>query len=231
MTTKTAFAPSRRAFLLIGSASFVLAGCGIGPTNAPAQIYVLDPDFGASPDAPRVDWGLAIAHSDVADVYDTERLALERGQTMDYFADAQWTDATPRLLQSLLVEAFEKSGKIGAVARDGGGLSSDYILTTEIRHFEAQYDSGNAAPNIVVNIEAKLLTLPHRDVVATRDIRHEARAAQNSVPAVVAAFNQATGAVLEEIVVWALRAPGSSSTVTPSATPAPSPSHRRRHRR
>ena len=109
MITKTNFAPSRRALVLIATASLALAGCGIGPTNPPAQIYVLDPDFTALPDAPKVDWGLAIARPDVADVHDTQRLALQRGQTMDYYADAQWTDSAPRLLQSLLVEAFEKS--------------------------------------------------------------------------------------------------------------------------
>ena len=225
MTTKTNFAPSRRALLLIGAAGVVLAGCGIGPSNPPAQIYVLDPDFASLPDAPKVDWGLAIARSDVADVYDTERLALQRGQTMDYYADAQWTDSVPRLLQSLLVEAFEKSGRIGAVARDSGGVHGDYVLTTEIRHFEAQYDSGNAAPNVVVDIEAKLLTLPRRDVVATLDSSHQVRAAENSVPAVVAAFNQATGAVLEEIVAWSLRAPATPPADVPAATPA-APRHR-----
>jgi cholesterol transport system auxiliary component len=227
MITKTNFAPSRRALVLIATASLALAGCGIGPTNPPAQIYVLDPDFTALPDAPKVDWGLAVARPDVADVHDTERLALQRGQTMDYYADAQWTDSAPRLLQSLLVEAFEKSGRIGAVARDSGGVRGDYILTGEVRHFEAQYDSGNAAPNVVVDIEAKLLTLPRRDVVATLDSTHQVRAAQNSVPAVVAAFNQATGAALEEIAAWTLRAPGASSSVASGTAPAQPVRHRR----
>jgi len=228
MTMKTNFAP--RALVLIATATLALAGCGIGPSNPPAQIYVLDPDFTALSDAPKVDWGLAVARPDVADIHDTQRLALQRGQTMDYYADAQWTDSTPRLLQSLLVEAFEKSGRIAAVARDNGAVRGEYILESEIRHFEAQYDSGNPAPNVVVDIEAKLLTLPGRVVVATRDSSHQVRATQNSVPAVVAAFNQATGEALEEIAGWALRAPGKSPVDTPVATPAPSRRHHHRHR-
>jgi cholesterol transport system auxiliary component len=231
MTTKTRFAPSRRALLLIATVALGLSGCGIGPSNPPAQIYVLDPEFTALPDAPKVDWGLAIGRPDVADVYDTERVALQRGQTMDYYADAQWTDSAPRLLQSLFVEAFEKSGKIGAVARDGGGVHDDYILATEVRHFEAQYDSGNPAPNVVVDIEAKLLTLPHRDVVAVHDVRHEARAGANSVPAVIAAYNQATGAAIEEIAAWTLRAQGGPTPAASDATPAPVVHHRRHRRR
>jgi cholesterol transport system auxiliary component len=229
MITKTNFAPSRRALLLIGTAALAVAGCGIVPSNPPAQIYVLDPDFASLPDAPKVDWGLAVARPDVADVHDTERLALQRGQTMDYYADAQWTDSAPRLLQSLLVEAFEKSGRIGAVARDNDGVRGDYILTGEVRHFEAQYDSGNAAPNVVVDIEAKLLTLPNRDVVATLDAHHEARAAQNSVPAVVAAFNQATGGALEEIAAWTLRAPR-APVASASGTLSAQPVRHRHHR-
>jgi cholesterol transport system auxiliary component len=215
---------------LVLIATLALAGCGIGPSGPPAQIYVLGPDFTGISGAPKVDWGLAIARSDVADVYDTDRLALSRGQTMDYYADAEWTDATPRLLQSLLVEAFEKSGRIGAVSRDNGSVRGEYVLTTELRHFEAQYDSGNAAPNVVVDIEAKLLTLPAREVVATLDSTHQVRATQNSVPAVVAAFNQATGATLEEIAGWALRAPGASSLTSDTSSAAPAPAHHRRHR-
>jgi cholesterol transport system auxiliary component len=228
--TTTSFAPNRRALLVSASAALALTGCGslLSPSNPPARIYVLDPAFAAVP-GPKADWALVIAQTDVPSVYDTERLALERNQTMDYYADSQWTDANPRLLQSLLVEAFEKSGRIVAVARDGGGVRGDYMLATELRHFEALYDNGDGAPLVKVNIMAKLLSLPRRDMVAVHDAAQQVRASANSIPAIVAAFNQATGAALSEIVAWTLAAPGGQTAGQP-ATDAAKPAPRRRRR-
>ena len=99
MTTTPIFAPrfnpTRRALLVSGAATLLLAGCGslLSPSNPPNQIYVLDPAFAASGGA-SVDWALVIGQTDVPNVYDTERLPLERNLTMDYYANTQWTDLT-----------------------------------------------------------------------------------------------------------------------------------------
>lgn len=233
MTTTpiSTFAPTRRGLLLSGAATLLLAGCGslLSPSNPPAQIYVLDPGFSAMSGS-RVDWALVVAQTDVPNVYDTERLALERNQTMDYFANTQWTDGTPRMLQSLMVEAFEKSGRIGAVARDSGGVRGDYILASELRHFEALYDQGDGAPQINVDIVVKLLSLPRRDVVATHDSVQQVRATANSVPAVVQAFNEATRAALADVVQWALGAGSAPAQSAANETPAAPTAHHRRRR-
>jgi cholesterol transport system auxiliary component len=224
MTSKSRFA--LRA-LLIG-ATLALAGCSIGPSSPPAQIYVLEPPFAAQTDVPMSGAQLAVAAPDLANVLDTQRIALSRGQNMDYYADAQWTDNTARLLQTLLVEAFEKSGKIGSVGRDSDGIHADYILDTELRDFAAHYAGADGAPTITVDIEAKLVTSDRRTVVATLDASKTAPASANSVPAVVAAFNQATGAALEDIVGWTLRK--TAAPVPPDTAAAPATPHRR-HRR
>jgi cholesterol transport system auxiliary component len=231
--TNTISAPTRRTLLLSAAAlgALVLSGCGslLSPSNPPAQIYMLAPSFSASAGG-QADWALAVAQTDVPNVYDTERVAIVRNQTMDYFANTQWPDSTPRLLQSLMVEAFEKSGRIASVARDGGGVHADYILTTEIRHFEAVYDNGDGAPEIQVDIVAKLLSMPRHEVVATHDVPQKLRAAANSIPAVVQAFNQATGASISDIVNWALGAPGGKATSPDTSAPPPATHHRRRRR-
>jgi cholesterol transport system auxiliary component len=216
---------SRRALLIAAPATLVLAGCGslIGPANAPPQIYMLEPQFGPV-DAPMVNWQLSVTRPDAADVYDTERLVIERAQILDYYANAQWTDQTELLLQRLVVEAFEKSGRIKAVARDREGLRADVMLQIEVRNFLARYDSENGAPTVLVELVAKLVT-PQRLVIATLDARYEAAAGANSIPAAVAAFNSATGAAIEEIVAWTLRTGGASAPADSSTPPA---HHRRR---
>lgn len=219
----------RRAALVIVSA-VALSGCGglLGPTEAPPQIYVLHPPFGVVDNAPTVQWQFGVPEPVSPDVFDSKRITLTLGQTMDYYAGSAWPDQVPDLLQGLLVEAFEKSGKIKGVGRNSAGVRADILVTTEIRDFSAHYDVKDGIPTIVVDIVAKLITATHHDVIATFDARHEVKASVNSVPAVVAAFNDATGQAVSDIVSWSLtNATPQASDALPTTT---RPVHRRRHR-
>jgi cholesterol transport system auxiliary component len=199
--------PGDSASLAIMFAVFVLAGCGslLGPSNPPAQIYRLNPDVVLQPDEPPVAWQLAVARPDATQTLDTDRIALLRGAAMDFYADAQWNDTAPRLVQSLLVQAFDKSGRVQAAPRDSASLRADMTLATELRDFEAQYDTAEAPPQTVIDIEAKLLD-PRGQVIVSLNSRQTARASQNSVASVVAAFDQAMAAALSQIVSWSLQA-------------------------
>jgi cholesterol transport system auxiliary component len=227
---KTELLSLSRRGLLLGGAAITLAACGgiIGPQNPPAQIYLLQPSF-AAVEGPTVPWQLAVEQPTTVDSLDRQRIAIYRGDTMDYYADAEWTDQAPALIQTLLVQAFEKSGKISGVARDSDGLHADYLLQLELRDFEARFDTPDGAPTVVVTIVARLLKAPGREVVATLYSSHQARASENKIPAAVAAFNQATGETMEEIVAWALRAPGANEDHISADTPAKAAPHHRRH--
>jgi cholesterol transport system auxiliary component len=207
----------------------VLAGCSgiIGPSGPPAQIYVLQPQLSALSDAPKVSWQLVIGEPSTSESLDTLRIALIRGQGLDYYANAQWTDSMPHLFQNLLVQAFETSGKIAAVAGSTEGVRADYVLGTEIRSFEAHYATENGAPTIVVDVVARLMGIDLRVVIATLFSHHEAPAARNDIPSVVSAFDQAVGATLEDIAAWTLRQ--NMSPAAPAAAEAPPPA-RKHHR-
>jgi cholesterol transport system auxiliary component len=216
----------------MGGAALTLAGCGslIGPSGPPPQIYLLDPTLGPL-DAPTVSWQLAVGVPTCDNSLGSQRIAIYRGAIMDYYADAQWTDEAPNVVQTLLVEAFEKSGHISAVARDSDGLHSDYLLQLELRDFEARYDTQDGAPTVVVGLVARMLKVPGREVLGTLNASHQVKASENKIPAAVDAFSQATGAVLEEIVGWALRVPGGVSEDHIGADTPPAPVHHRRRRR
>jgi cholesterol transport system auxiliary component len=193
--------------------ALLLSGCGglLGPSNPPPQIYVLKPRLEVLTDAPAVSWQLAISRPEMAETLDTDRIALIRGATMDYYADAQWTDTASRLLQALLVEAFQSSGRILGVGRDTGEVRADYILQTQVRDFEAQYQGENGAPTVVVAMSARLTAARTRAVVASFEASRSVSAAQNSVPAVIEAFDTAASEALEDIARWALRTPLAAS--------------------
>jgi cholesterol transport system auxiliary component len=204
-------APTRRGILL-GGAALTLAGCGggglIGPPSPAPQIYVLHPEFGLIADAPTVGWQLVVASPVAPASFDTDRITLERAPNiMDYYAHSQWPDQLPVMVQSLLVEAFEKSGKIRAVGRETDSIRADYILETEIRDFEAFYAVADTPPNIRVNITAKLLAALSHELVGTTQSVRQAQAAANDMTNITAAFAQAAGAAIGEIVAWSLHAP------------------------
>ncbi|HSM95507.1 MAG TPA: ABC-type transport auxiliary lipoprotein family protein [Rhizomicrobium sp.] len=228
----TLFRLSRRAALVIVS-TVALSACGslLGPTSAPLQIYVLHPAFGPVANAPTVQWQFGVTAPVSPAVFDSKRLSLTRGQTMDYYADAAWPDQTPDILQGLIVEAFEKSGKIKAVGRGSAGVRADILVMTEIRDFSAHYDSENGIPTIVVDLSAKLITATRHDVIASYDARREVKASVNSVPAVVAAFNDATGQSVNDIVAWALTnaTPQASDALPPTTAEPVHRRHRRHH--
>lgn len=182
---------------------FALAACGaIGPGPAP-QLYVLSPQLHALDDAPQVSWQLVVAEPAAPDSLDSARIVLTRGVTLDYYADSAWADRAPALIQGALVDAFDKSGKIAAVARDTEGVRGDYRLETALKDFSAHYDSENGIPTVTVRIVAKLVK--GREIVATLDSVHTQQAGANSVPAVVEAFDSALSASLEEIAGWTLK--------------------------
>jgi cholesterol transport system auxiliary component len=222
---------SLRRAALIAVSAVALSACGsiLGPSEAPPQIYVLHPAFGPA-SAPSTQWQFGIPSPITADVYDTKRIAITRGQTMDYYADAAWTDQAPDMIQGLLVEAYEKSGKVKAVGRNSGGVRSDLLVVTEIRDFSAHYATQDGIPTVTVDIVAKLVTATHRDAIATYDSRKEIAASANTIPATVAAFNDATGQAIEDIVNWSLSnaTPSASDALPPSDAP-PVKKHRRTH--
>lgn len=225
---------TRRGFLASGGA-LALAGCAgnlIGPPPAP-QLYVLHPEFGPLLQVPPVQWELIVALPIAPESLDTERIALINApNVMDYYAHAQWTDRAPLLLQGLMVEAFEKSQRIAAVGRESAAIRSDYILVSELHDFEAYYAVPDTPPKIRVGLSVSLLGSLHHEVIATVPVSREADAAANTLAAVTAAFSQATGEAIGDIVDWALRAPLSIPNQTDQiSAPAAPPQPRRRRRR
>ena len=143
---------------------------------------------------------------------DTERIALSRSVvSIDYFADSEWIDRVPAMVQTALLDSFESSKAITAIGREAIGLRADVILKTDIRHFEALYDSRDRAPEVWVAISARLVDPFSRVVVAHASFEHRERTKENDIPQIVLAFDEALGVVMEDIVLWTLRNPALST--------------------
>lgn len=199
----------RRAVLLAGLSSVTLAACSgiVGPPEA-SPLYQLKPAVPAASGGGRVPWQLSITLPETPDSLDTDRIVLvQPDNRLDFYANARWPDRVPFLVQSALIEAFENSGRIGAVGRDTEGLKSNYFLLTDIRDFQARYDAPDAPPTVVIRIATKMIAANTRTIVRSMTAKAESATTVNSVPAVAGAFNQALASAVGQIVNWALDAP------------------------
>jgi cholesterol transport system auxiliary component len=192
----------RRHFLVLSAAS--LAGCGIVPdVNKPLTLYTVKPKLAVADPPARVGWQLVVSEPAAERDIDTTRIALTRtSNVIEYFADGNWSDTAPKMVQAKMIEAFESTNAIVAVGRDASGLRADYILQSDLRDFQADYVNGAASAH--VRLIAKLVQMPDRRITRTIAAEASAPAGGKDLAAIVVAFEQALGQVLSKIVTGIL---------------------------
>lgn len=105
---------------IAGAAVIILSGCAsLFVANPPGHLYRLSAD-GAYPETlPRVTAQLLVDLPQAPAAIDTNRIALSQSPlSLDYYADLEWTDQVPGLVQSLLLASFENSRAITAINRE-----------------------------------------------------------------------------------------------------------------
>lgn len=213
-----------RRLFVAGAAALTLSACAgevLGPPEA-GPIYPVRPTFTPAAGGEKVNWALAVMRPDVPGGLDTDRIALlQPNGTLDYYAKATYPERVPAAVQRALVDGFESSGRIVAVAREQDALHADYNLVTEVKDFQANYSVQDGIPQAVVVIHAKLATAHSRKVFANFVTSKTANASVNSTGAAVQALSQAMNEATTDIVNWALAAappivPGQSPETTAS---------------
>lgn len=208
--TIAVFGAARR-WLPAGGA-LVLAGCAsLFVATPPGNLYQLTPATNFPSGLPHVHAQLLVDLPQAPAGIDTSRIALSKSPlSLDYYADAVWTDQVPALIETGLLASFENTGAITAIDREATGLRADFVLRTEIRHFEAEYGPAGGPPRVQVAIIARLVAMPQRTIIAQSRFEETAPAKADNVPSVVAAFDAATDVVLQKIVLWTLANPALS---------------------
>jgi cholesterol transport system auxiliary component len=202
-------APIGPGILSVLSVLFILflAGCSLPGFSPPPKLYTLTPKNTFIEGLPAVTDQILIETPVAAAGLDTGRIALSRAATsLDYFAGVSWTDRAPAMVQTLMVESFENSGRVVSVGRDTIGLRADYVLKSELREFQAEYagTEDGGLPQIHVRINAKLVAMPRRNIEASKNFEALERARSTSFQDIIAAYDDALGKVLRRLVEWSL---------------------------
>lgn len=192
--------------LLAAAAALLLSACSVlgSSQRDPVTIYAPQVDVRTDPAWPRVEWQLAVVKPTAARLVDSPRIAVRPvpGEIQVY-KGASWSQPPTDLIESMLLQAFEDSGKIPSVARSGSGIRADYRLILDLRRFEADY-AGQALPSAVIELNAKLLHVTQQRVVASRTFLGSRPAGGVDVSQVAPAFDLALAEIGRDIVAWTL---------------------------
>ncbi|HCG05811.1 MAG TPA: ABC transporter [Desulfovibrio sp.] len=190
---------------------WMLPGCAgvLDPGPAPTHL-LLAPAMPAPAEGGPLRLQLAVALPETSRMLDTDRIALVlgagAGREVRYYAGAKWTSPAPRLVQRLLVEAFERAGRLDGAAEESAGIYPDYRLMTDLRRFNTRADGGASVPEVEVELALRLVDLKTGRIVAFTAVERRMAATGSGLPQVAAAFEAAMGDVLARATAWSLTA-------------------------
>ena len=172
---------------------------GGGKTTAPHVYDLTAPtEFRDIAKAPRGQ--LAVAEPTALIVFETRKFIVRPSPSEDpTFADAEWTDNVPKLLQTKIIQSFENAGLSQSVARPGEGVEADKQLTIDSRKFQI---SASREPTADIEFSARILSDKGRSVQA-KVFRASVPVVAMNAPSAASALDQAFGACATELVTWA----------------------------
>jgi cholesterol transport system auxiliary component len=184
--------------------ALALSGCiSLLPKSKPAQLYRFgQPTAAASAPAAARTVGVFRSNGSFAEEAAGDRILSITGGRAAYIAQSRWVAPAAILFDEAVSKAFDANpGRVRLIARGQQG-KADYALRLDVRNFEARYEAGEkAAPTILVRVYA---ALSRSDLTTAGEQAFEARvpAGDNSVGAIVAAYDRAVADVLEKLVAW-----------------------------
>jgi phospholipid/cholesterol/gamma-HCH transport system substrate-binding protein len=145
---------------------------------------------------------LVVAEPTALAALDTQRIIVAPGAGEAVPVEtAQWSDSIPKMLQARIVQGFENSKYIGAVARPMEGLAVDYQLVIDIRSF--QIAPGPAGSSMAqVEFSAKVVGDGGR-IAGSRTFSAAVPAPDTHAAGAAAAIDKAFGNAATDLVVWA----------------------------
>jgi cholesterol transport system auxiliary component len=190
--------------ILLGPLAGSLAGCsGLFHSNAPPQqVYFLRATAAKNDPAPaaHIAASLRFNRPSVGPGLDSEQIVLvQSDRRMSFFFASRWAAPTSFMIDMLAVEKLRRSGMWQSVADSASLFPSDYVVQVTVRRFEADYTSGNTAPDVHVALDCLVGKREGREVIANFLAEGSAAATVNKLSAVIDAFETAANAAIDSL--------------------------------
>ena len=197
---------SRRSLLSL-SAGAGLSGCGavsaVSRASDPLDTYTLsplDPAEVRSGGAGHLVVELPTSGGELA----TDRILIKISPVQaEYLPKARWSEPTPAMVQTLLVNSFLNRGGFRLVSRDGAGLRPDHTLMSEIQAFHAELTGpGLASVQIRVLLQMTVIRELDGSITGTRRFGRTTAVTSDSTIALIASLDGAMQSVLDDVIGW-----------------------------
>jgi len=171
---------------------------GGGEPAAQKTIYDLriPPDF-ASPKKPLKEQ-LVMPTPTAILLLDTQRFLLTPNKEFPEFANAQWADSIPKMLQVKLIQSFENYDVAHAPLRSADNPGTTFQLLVDVRSFQINTDVELTAE---IGFSARVLNKDGQ-VVASHLFQQRRKLDKPDPASAVAAFNDAFGSIATELITW-----------------------------
>lgn len=191
--------------------SLPLAACsGVFDSDLAApQAYVLRLPPAPAPEANSSAGRVVVQRPEASPGLGSERIALLRSeQRFDFYTASRWAAPAPDVIGSVMIDTLRATGAFSAVLDDAAPFAARYSLRCTLRRFEADYTAegrgsgggkGSSAPTVFVALDCTLGRRRDRELLASFTAQGAARAAEDRLNAVVAAFESATAAAMSEL--------------------------------
>jgi phospholipid/cholesterol/gamma-HCH transport system substrate-binding protein len=175
---------------------------GGGSSPAPKITYDLRAPTDFAAPAKTIKGQLAIPEPTAVVMLETQRMLFSPAQDHPGFAEAQWADSIPKLLQARLIESFENYDITHAPVRAADGVQNDGQLVIDIRRFQFATEGDPAAD---IALSARILDKDGK-VVASRLFQQSQKLDKMEPAAAAAAFSEAFGRMAKDLIGWTVEA-------------------------
>jgi cholesterol transport system auxiliary component len=187
---------------IIVATPLALIGCGslFESKLAAPQTYVLRLPADATPAAQPSAGSVLVQRPEAGPGLESNRIALLRSdRRFDFYAASLWAAPAPDMVESVIIDALRGTGTFAAVFDDAAPYAPRYDLRITLRRFEADYTAGEATPTVHVVLDCTLGRHRDRALLASFMAQGSARAAEDRLNSVVAAFEAAANTAVGEL--------------------------------
>jgi phospholipid/cholesterol/gamma-HCH transport system substrate-binding protein len=172
---------------------------GGGAASAPQTVYdlIAPRKFPALDKTPRGQ--LAVPEPTAVIMFETRKIIVRpSGSEGPTFANAQWSDSVPKLLQAKIIESLENANFLRAVSRATEGIAADYQLLIDIRSFQI-----SMLPDPIADVEFSAKIVANGRIINAKVFHATVPTKAIDAPMAVAALSEAFGKAATELVLWA----------------------------
>ncbi|XWN28864.1 MAG: ABC-type transport auxiliary lipoprotein family protein [Devosia sp.] len=188
-------------FLLALIVPLFVVGCAGGGEKIEA-IYTITAATSPPPVAGSTSAQILVPEPRALKAFSTEQIAVKPTElTLSYYPAVAYQDTAPKVLQRVLLDTFQNTGRVRAVGLPGQSLLINYQVVTEIRAFQAETYAGDRAR---VEVAVKLLNDANGRVIKEQVFTTTAPLPSDSAEDAAIGINQAAQALAGDIVAWVL---------------------------